>query len=426
MTTPLIEKTEFNGKVFTDVIEVKIGDKLIGYVAETETFDTPEISDTPVSEKTLDEEIDDLNKEISKINDTDTDTAITALFRKGTLSSDVSQEQIDDALLWWKNSQLNKYISFKQIANIVNSDAFAKFTAYGNTLNGNLGIIEIADKGSMVDVYHEAWHGFTQLFLTNADKKALYKEVRRKLGGRKSFFEIEEILAEDFRTYAMNPKVKKDSPKRNSIFRKILNFLREVFGLGSVNNVMEIESVAEMFDKLYLNKDLNKYTPLIKNVMFDKLERNNGVIKLNTKDEIALTKQESKQLSTSMDSIISEIVNAVVSVKKSKAAVLSILKEPKLYMAVELKLQSVLKNSIEKLESLENIEKNQNSIEALEYRIKVLKAGLENYGNPKEGLVKYHIANSAYGLMKQKYDFTEFDEDIRRPFNPRTMKKING
>ena len=410
----LIEKTKFNGKDFTDVIEVKIGDKLIGYVAETETFDTPETSDTPISEKTLDEEIDDLNKEISKINDTDTDTAITALFRKGTLSSDVSQEQIDDALLWWKNSQLNKYISFKQIANIVNSDAFAKFTAYGNTLNGNLGIIEIADKGSMVDVYHEAWHGFTQLFLTNADKKALYKEVRRKLGGRKSFFEIEEILAEDFRTYAMNPKVKKDSPKRNSIFRKILNFLREVFGLGSVNNVMEIESVAEMFDKLYLGKDLNKYTPLIKNVMFDKLERNNGVIKLNTKDEIALTKQESKQLSTSMDSIISEIVNAVVSVKKSKAAVLSILKEPKLYMAIELKLQSVLKNSIEKLESLENIEKNQNSIEALEYRIKVLKAGLENYGNPKEGLVKYHIANSAYGLMKQKYDFTEFDEESEK------------
>ena len=410
----LIEKTKFNGKVFTDVIEVKIGDKLIGYVAETETFDTPETSDTPISEKTLDEEIDDLNKEISKINDTDTDTAITAMFRKGTLSSDVSQEQIDDALLWWKNSQLNKYISFKQIANIVNSDAFAKFTAYGNTLNGNLGIIEIADKGSMVDVYHEAWHGFTQLFLTNADKKALYKEVRRKLGGRKSFFEIEEILAEDFRTYAMNPKVKKDSPKRNSIFRKILNFLREVFGLGSVNNVMEIESVAEMFDKLYLGKDLNKYTPLIENVMFDKLERNNGVIKLNTKDEIALTKQESKQLSTSMDSIISEIVNAVVSVKKSKAAVLSILKEPKLYMAVELKLQSVLKNSIEKLKSLENIEKNQNSIEALEYRIKVLKAGLENYGNPKEGLVKYHIANSAYGLMKQKYDFTEFDEESEK------------
>ena len=410
-TLNLIEETEFNGKVFTDVIEVRIGDKLIGYVAETETFETPETSDTTVSEKTLDEEIDDLNKEISNINDTDTDTAITAMFRKGTLSSDVSQEQIDDALLWWKNSQLNKYISFNQIANIVNSDAFAKFTAYGSTLNGNLGIIEIADKGSMVDVYHEAWHGFTQLFLTNADKKALYKEVRRKLGGRKSFFEIEEILAEDFRTYAMNPKVKKDSPKRNSIFRKILNYLREVFGLGSVNNVMEIESVTEMFDKLYLNKDLNKYTPLIKNVMFDKLERNNGVIKLNTKDEIALTKQESNQLSTSMDSIISEIVNAVVSVKKSKAAVLSILKEPKLYLAVELKLQSALKNSIEKLQSLENIEKNLNSIEALEYRIKVLRAGLENYGNPKEGLVKYHIANSAYGLKKQKYDFTKFDEE---------------
>jgi hypothetical protein len=58
-TLNLIEETEFNGKKFTDVIEVRIGDKLIGYVAETETFETPETSDTTVSEKTLDEEIDE-------------------------------------------------------------------------------------------------------------------------------------------------------------------------------------------------------------------------------------------------------------------------------------------------------------------------------------------------------------------------------
>jgi predicted DNA-binding protein YlxM (UPF0122 family) len=48
-------------------------------------------------------------------------------------------------------------------------------------LNGKLGMIEIANKGSMVDVYHEAWHGFSQLFLTPEQKIELYKEVQRRV-----------------------------------------------------------------------------------------------------------------------------------------------------------------------------------------------------------------------------------------------------
>lgn len=55
----------------------------------------------------------------------------------------------------------------------------------------------------MVDVYHEAWHGFSQLLLTKDEKIKLYEEVQAlaKYKG-KSFFDIEESLAEEFRSYA--------------------------------------------------------------------------------------------------------------------------------------------------------------------------------------------------------------------------------
>ena len=101
--------------------------------------------------------------------------------------------------------------------------------SYGGILAGKYGTIQIAKKGSSVDLYHEAWHGFTQLFLSPKEKRALYREVKKSLKGDKNYSvqEIEEILAEEFRTYAKNPKAKKGSPKRNTFFRRILNFLKK-------------------------------------------------------------------------------------------------------------------------------------------------------------------------------------------------------
>ena len=419
----LVPEAEFNGKKFTNVLEVKAGDKLLGYVRETEDFNAPKVTAPTKTVEEIEAEINETLDPKGVAKPEEGGAADIFFYRKGELPSDVSEEQIADAKTWWANSPLNKHIGFREVANIVNSDAFARFTAYGATLNGNLGMIDLAAKGSMVDVYHEAWHGFSQLFLTNADKKALYKEVRRKLGGRKSFFEIEEILAEDFRTYAMNPKVKKDSPKRNSIFRKILNFLREVFGLGSVNNVMEIESVTEMFDKLYLGKDLNKYTPLINNVMFDKLDRNSGVVKPGTETDQVLNRQDSNLLKDSMDSIISEIIDDQVPSKVIKSGTLSILldsrnREP-LYKLIKIKLQDKLDSTTKQLEATEDAKENEFKKELLENRIRILKAGLDNYGDTTNGLIKYHVDNSTYDLMRQKYTALELDEEgnLMEPVN---------
>jgi hypothetical protein len=371
-----------------------------------------------VKQKSVEEIENEINQVIAPDNipsPEDGEAGDIFFFRSENLPSDVSPEQIADAKKWWNDSPLNKYIDLKHVANIVNSNAYAAFIKHGSVLNGNLGTIQIANKGSMVDVYHEAWHGFTQLFLTKAEKKALYKEVGRKLGGKKSFFEIEERLAEDFRTYAMNPKAVKDSPKRNSIFRKILNFLRELFGLGSTTDVMEIQSVREMFDKLYLGKDLNNYTPLVDNVMFDILERNSGVVMPGTVDQQVLNRQDSNALKNAMDSVISDIVNEANKSVKDSSRTLSVLLDSRnrdsLYKRIRQYLDSMLKKYEKQLEETPDTPENLIKRDLLENRIRILSTGLNAYGNTTGGLVKYHLENSAYDLMKQKYTVLELDEE---------------
>jgi hypothetical protein len=412
----LLPEAEFNGKKFTNVIEVRNGDKLLGYVRETEDFDAPATKTEPT--KTVEEIEAEINETIDPKGvgkPEEGGAADVFFFRKGELPSDVTEEQIEEANRWWPTSPLNKYIKFRQVANIVNSDAYARFTAYGATLNGKLGIIEIADKGSMVDVYHEAWHGFSQLFLTKAEKKALYKEVQKKLGTKADFFEIEEMLAEDFREYVRTGKVKANSPKRNSLFRKILNFLRELFGKGSVTDVTEIKTVKELFDKLYLGTDLNIYTPSIDNVMFDVLYRNSGIVKPGTQTDQVLNRQDSNLLKESMDSIISDIIDNQVQAKGTKAGTLSVLldsrnREP-LYKLVKVKLQAKLDNFVEQLNTTEDTTENAFKRELLENRIRIIQAGIDNYGDTKNGLIKYHVENSSYNLIRQKYTALELDEE---------------
>ena len=65
--------------------------------------------------------------------------------------------------------ELQKHIELEHAYNLTNSDVFAKFIVSGSTLSNPdiLGKIQInKDKGTLVDIYHEAWHAFSQLYLT--------------------------------------------------------------------------------------------------------------------------------------------------------------------------------------------------------------------------------------------------------------------
>jgi predicted kinase len=268
------------------------------------------------------------------------------LDRSAKLPSGVTPQQVQKALDWWNKSPLSQYIKLFPAANIVNSDVYAKFVAAGARLitdmsldlDGKMGAILInpTTGGTMVDAYHEAWHVFSQLFLTKEEKTALYNEVRKlkpeyaKLSAR----EVEEMLAEDFRSYALNPRVIKGQPKRNTLFRRILNFLKKLFKIKPTTadlikgEELATEGVAgELFQNLYFAsknpKLLNNYTPLITNVALDELNR--GIERTDNKQEDALDDTDSAVVVESLDSLMGEVVDATFKSKGALDASVSII-----------------------------------------------------------------------------------------------------
>jgi len=425
--------TETEDMYIPDVIEVVNGEgKTIGRVMET---------DYSKKENPLDDYYRELKKQRSKTTEEkieeSTNTKGTAnpkdglagkfFLRNGHLQYDATPEQIQQADSWWKKSDLYKYLDLEQAVAIANSDAFARFIAYGSILNGKLGMLEIGNKGSMVDVYHEAWHGFSQLFLTPKQKRSLYKEVQRKLGKNKklSFFDIEEILAEDFRTYAKNPKAVADSPERNSIFRTILNFLKELLGIGSVTNVTDIKKVREYYENLYFNKNLNQYTPSIDNVMWDLLNRNSGVQTLADENVQALNRQDATTVRNSMDAIISKLGDKLYSERKedvtqlgqNKSATTKLLEDPRnrnaLYSFIFDEFDTRRIELQDELEALGDDSKNFLEKQKLENSIRIITAALDNWGNQSNGIIQYHIENSNFNLLREKFvEMTDEQKEV--------------
>ena len=83
-----------------------------------------------------------------------------------------TKKQLIDAEKWYneRKSQLSRHLPFNTAFNMINAEdpnSVAVLDSHGVTLFYG---------SDFSDVYHEAWHGFTQYFLTKDEKKALYKE----------------------------------------------------------------------------------------------------------------------------------------------------------------------------------------------------------------------------------------------------------
>ena len=129
---------------------------------------------------------------------------------------------------------------------IVNSQALAEFTGYA---------INLYAGSNATDLYHEAWHGFSQLYLSKEEKIALYQEVK-KLTGVKTFKEAEEFLAEDFRLFAMSggkKSVVKGKVKQN-IFQTIWNILKGWFGNKNYTELQQ-EFTSEEIIRSYMHNE---------------------------------------------------------------------------------------------------------------------------------------------------------------------------
>lgn len=226
----------------------------------------------------------------------------TGLDKVDTLSSEATAAQIAEAKAWFDKSPLSKAIPLEKWFEIVNTGKVAEFTANA---------IKLYAGSNYTDLYHEGWHGFSQLFLTKEEKVALYKEVR-KIHGNISFLKAEEILAEDFRKYRLSngTKVLGKTPAARSIFKKIFDFLKALFGnmetkvqyRNMVAQERALEVIKESYDVLYRG-EFEDRKPNIDNSFF--LTLNKGV---EGKDGKVLSAKDSKDISDAMDSIVAGII----------------------------------------------------------------------------------------------------------------------
>jgi hypothetical protein len=398
----LIQSINTDRRYSREVAE-QLRDMLSGYIgalseAQTKTINSaidaafPQLS-APVQnavdliQKTIEPEMPDPTTGIiepgSNLTQDEQDTLDEfGLFRAGYIADEIGAKDLKNVLNWWNKTkigkELQKHIKLEHAYNLANSDVFAKFVVSGATLTNPDIKAQIQinpNKGTLVDIYHEAFHAFTQLYLTRQEKYNLYDEVKNytDANGKQpyknfSYKDLDELLAEDFRTYMKTNYIKKGSPVRNRLFRKILNFIRALFGKKPINptevvtETMNVPAVRELFENLNYSSNkksfVRKYQANISNVDWFELDR--GISKLNRPTDTALSTQDSQLISDSMDMIISDIVDdyyraRLKTGKVTKSGTIGLLLDPEkrhgTYKIIEKRLQKKLDEFKTKLHS---------------------------------------------------------------------------
>ena len=160
------------------------------------------------------------------------------VFRRRTLSNKINAKQKLAAKNWVANHPIFKNTTFIFDNTISHPEAYASWSKAG---------IFLYEGANYAEAYHEAWHEFSQLYLTPEQKDSLYAQARI-IYGELPFVELEERLAEDFRAYALSkgktlPENIKKNKDAKSIFTKIWDFLTNLF--------TDKKTVDHYFGKLY-------------------------------------------------------------------------------------------------------------------------------------------------------------------------------
>jgi len=423
-TLKLVDKVVDNGKEFLDVVQVFVGDKYVGNIAETDfKAKTPEVN--PVTEVASEEVVAKAKATVPGRRSSADNNVISNAIKNGKLdqvirkakglnkldkqqSVQATVAQIYAAKAWYESSPLAKVIPYQVMFNAVNSDtrgSIANWTTAGITLF----------KGSdYSDLYHEAWHGFTQTFMTEAQRTELYNELRKTDGTFKSYMgrtvsfadatllELEEYLAEDFREYMLGKgKPVEGKPVRNKFFQWILDLLGKLFGGTTVDDIQlnprDNKVIGELYNKLRVG-NLAGYT-------FDQANANFNVLNKTIESTVpdspfVMNPEISKLLSSSVDSLFVEYIDKVNESFGTSVGTTSLIKDKTSlsigYAYVQEEMISRLADLFVQREQLNPAEDDTSDID---FAIETLAAGLANFGNPYDlenpiGLVKFHMNNS--------------------------------
>ncbi len=183
-----------------------------------------------------------------------------SLNREFVEGTKLSQKEKDDFRKLFPN------VPFETVFGLIEGKALGQFIDSGKVL--------LSDQATEGTLQHESFHIVTQLYLTKEEIDKLYSEASN-LHPNKSRLELEEILAEDFVNYKKNGAILKGQPVRNTIFRRLLNFIKDLLNLSAT----DVQQVYERLDKgYYTNKKI------VGSREFSSLNRDEKTIKL-TKDK---------------------------------------------------------------------------------------------------------------------------------------------
>ena len=345
-----------------------------------------------------------------------------------------TDEQIADGEKWYTQTakELSKHFPYKIMFNAVNTGygPAAEWATHGVTLyhyyNAE-GKIDKLRSGDFTDLYHEAWHGFSQTFLTHEERTALYSEVANKQGSFRDYkgnyvmfkdaspLQLEEFLAEDFRNYMLvGGKAEKGAPVKNGIFRRIMNFLKALFIGVTTDDVLKnpkgYDKVHQIYEKLKIG-DLSTYNFDVNNMDKTIGSLYQSLKAVNSKNNIQeLDIEEATMLVNSMNSLISDLITKVgpdhLKTKAGKEIVYDYVKNS----------FSDSKEQLQKdLDKTENIdEKN-----TLQQSINTLQWAIDEFGdikNKEKGLIAYYIEKTKFLSEEEKEDFfgeNDIDEDYQ-------------
>lgn len=332
------------------------------------------------------------------------------LLKEVGLSSEATDEQIKTAEKWWKGHPMSQFIPFQDLFNIINSNARAEFTMAGITLFAG---------SNFTDVYHESWHAFSQMYLTREDKVKLYNEARKLSGSfttvkgttvkfsEATDIQLEEFMAEDFRKYVLSDgtKIIEGRSTRNTIFKRIYNFLKALFSGQSYNSIMAnqkaVGTIKELYDQLYLG-DINDYTPSINNVQFSLLNKGMQSLNANANENVGLNYQDSITLTQSIDSIMANILTDL------GISVGTIFTDP---IGME-SIYYMVRNNLASLKN--NLEPNSNGAAIIDFAI----SNWGDYrkvatGEQKTGVLAFHKLKSEFITFDEKYaEMSPIEKDI--------------
>lgn len=357
------------------------------------------------------------------------------LYMAPFLSMKATPEAIKEAKDWFEKSPLSKYVSYEEMFDVVNSNGWASFSD---------ATIRLFAGANHTALYHEAWHAFSQHYLTKEQKRELYGEIMatpegreavRKAKTRDPYYEalaIEELIAEDFRQYMLSggTKVLNKRPVRNTIFRRILNFLKELFGAmhGTILTTPKTYKLTELYEKLRVGK-LNEYTPSQTNVMFTESALYKTIEPVEG-ETTQINDQDALLLVDSIDSIISDIIDAENAANGNTMFTSALFTMPNKIIpgTSQTLLGAVYDTAYDVLATrkgeFEALAEEANPVEAERYLRKatLIQDALRNWGDPSQvnGMIAFHMQKSPFisaqlkDIDKETFAVTESDVEASR------------